>query len=60
MGRAIADYHKNKKASKLRVFSPLHIDADTLEQVAEDNSYMAEMITEGEHYDYLARITKRV
>ena len=23
MGRAIADYHKSKKASKLRVFSPM-------------------------------------
>ena len=23
MGRAIADYHKTKKASKLRVFSPM-------------------------------------
>ena len=41
-------------------FPWLYIDADTLKQVAEENGYVAEVITEGEHYDYLARITKRV
>ena len=40
-------------------FPWLYIDADTLKQVAEENGYVAEVITEGEHYDYLARITKR-
>ena len=40
-------------------FPWLYIDADTLKQVAEGNGYVAEVITEGEHYDYLARITKR-
>ena len=39
-------------------FPWLYIDADTLKQVAEDNGYMAEVVAEGEHYDYLARITK--
>ena len=39
-------------------FPWLYIDADTLKQVAEENGYVAEVITEGEHYDYLARITK--
>jgi len=39
-------------------FPWLYIDADTLKQVAEVNGYAAEVIAEGEHYDYLARITK--
>lgn len=40
-------------------FPWLYIDADTLKQVAEENGYAAEVIAEGEHYDYLARITKK-
>lgn len=39
-------------------FPWLYIDADTLKQVAEENEYTVEVIAEGEHYDYLARITK--
>ena len=39
-------------------FPWLYIDADTLRQVAEENGYTAEVIAEGDHYDYLARITK--
>lgn len=39
-------------------FPWLYIDADTLKQVATDNGYHAEIIAEGGHYDYLARITK--
>ena len=40
-------------------FPWLYIDADTLKQGAEENGYAAEVIAEGEHYDYLARITKK-
>ncbi len=40
-------------------FPWLYIDADTLQQVAEASGYAAEVIAEGEHYDYLARITKK-
>ena len=39
-------------------FPWLYIDADTLRQVAEENGYHVEVVAEGEHYDYLARITK--
>ena len=39
-------------------FPWLYIDADILKHVAEENGYMAEVVAEGEHYDYLARITK--
>lgn len=40
-------------------FPWLYIDAETLKSVAEDNGYNVEVIAEGEHYDYLARITKQ-
>jgi len=40
-------------------FPWLYIDADTLKQVAEADGYDAEVIAEGVHYDYLARITKK-
>ena len=39
-------------------FPWLYIDADTLKQIAEDNGYHAEIVAEGDHYDYLAKITK--
>ena len=39
-------------------FPWLYIDADTLKQVAGENGYVAEIVAEGEHYDYLVRITK--
>ena len=41
-------------------FDWLYIDADTLKVQAARNGYNAEVVAEGEHYDYLARITKRV
>ena len=40
-------------------FDWLYIDADTLKQYAERNGYALEVVAEGGHYDYLARITKR-
>ena len=39
-------------------FNWLYIDADTLRQMAESCEYVVEVIAKGEHYDYLARITK--
>lgn len=39
-------------------FNWLYIDADTLRQMAENCEYAVEVIAKGEHYDYLARITK--
>ena len=41
-------------------FPWLYIDAETLKQVAEEYGYLVEVVAEGEHYDYLARITKMV
>ena len=40
-------------------FPWLYIDADTLKGQAARNGYNVEVVAEGEHYDYLARITKR-
>ena len=40
-------------------FDWLFIDADTLVRKAAENGYAAEVVAEGEHYDYLARITKK-
>lgn len=40
-------------------FDWLYIDADTLRQKAEDSGYIVEIAAVGEHYDYLARITRK-
>ena len=39
-------------------FDWLYIDADTLKEHAAKNDYNVEIVAEGKHYDYLARITK--
>ena len=39
-------------------FDWLYIDADTLRQRADRFGYAVELVAEGDHYDYLARITK--
>ena len=40
-------------------FDWLYIDADTLTEKAESCGYAVEVVAEGEHYDYLASITKK-
>ena len=40
-------------------FDWLYIDADTLRQGADRCGYAVEVVADGEHYDYLARITKK-
>ena len=39
-------------------FQWLYVDADTLSAAAEACGYQMEVVQQGEHYDYLARITK--
>ena len=39
-------------------FNWLYIDADTLKEKAWRSGYAVEVVAEGEHYDYLARITR--
>jgi SAM-dependent methyltransferase len=41
-------------------FDWLYVDADTLKEQAAKNGYAVEVVAEGDHYDYLARITKRL
>ena len=40
-------------------FNWLYIDADTLKEKAGRSGYAVEVVAEGEHYDYLARISRR-
>jgi len=40
-------------------FPWIYIDADTLRRKAEENGYQVELVAEREHYDYLARITRK-
>ena len=41
-------------------FDWLYIDANTLKEKAAKNGYVVEVVAEGEHYDYLARIAKKI
>lgn len=52
------DYRMQYKDTIGEPFSWLYVDADTLKRQAEGNGYSAEVVAEGGHYDYLARITK--
>ena len=45
--------YRNIKGDK---FPWLYIDFNTLQMYAEDNGFHAEIIHEGDHYDYLAKI----
>ena len=40
-------------------FNWLYIDEDSLKEKARRNGFAVEVVAEGEHYDYLARITKK-
>ena len=41
-------------------FDWLYIDVETLKEKAAINGYAVKVVAEGKHYDYLARITKRL
>lgn len=51
-------YQMQYKRYKGEPFSWLYIDAQTLRQQAADHGYVAQVIAQGSHYDYLARITR--
>ena len=40
-------------------FNWLYIDAYTLREKAGRSGYAVEVVAEGEHYDYLAKLTKK-
>ena len=53
------EYQMQYKRIKGDTFPWLYIDFSTLQGYAEDNGWDAELVCAGDHYDYLARITKK-
>ena len=51
------DYQMAYKDVEGEPFDWLYVDFDTLAYYAEENGFMAELVAEGEHYDYLARLS---
>lgn len=51
------EYQMQYKRVKGEPFPWLYIDFATLQGYAEENGFRAEMVLEGEHYDYLAKLT---
>lgn len=52
------EFQMQYKNIKGDLFPWLYIDFNTLQMYAEDNGFHAEIVHEGDHYDYLARIWK--
>lgn len=52
----LLDYQMQYKDVSGEPFDWLYVDFDTLAFYAEENGFNAELIAEGEHYDYLARL----
>ena len=52
------DFRMQYKNTKGDSFDWLYIDFQTLSLHAANNGFKAEMIKEGEHYDFLAKISK--
>lgn len=53
----LVDYQMEYKGIKGEPFDWLYVDFDTLSFYAEQNGFKAEIVAEGEHYDYLAALT---
>lgn len=53
------DFCMQYKNIKGDYFDWLYIDFDTLSYHADNNGFKAELIKQGEHYDYLARLTRK-
>lgn len=52
----LLDYQMEYKGVKGEPFDWLYVDYETLAFYAEENGFSAELIAEGEHYDYLAKL----
>ena len=52
----LVDFRMQYKQVKGDTFDWLYIDFDTLSYYAEQYGFATEMVCEGEHYDYLAKI----
>ena len=53
------DYKMRYKNVTGTPFDWLYIDFDTLSMYAEEHGFICEKCIDGEHYDYLARITAK-
>jgi len=53
------DYQMQYKDVSGEPFDWLYVDFDTLAFYAEESGFDAELLAEGEHYDYLAKLTPR-
>ena len=53
------DYAMQYKNIKGETFDWLYIDFDTLAYHAQENGFTAELIKQGDHYDYLARLARK-
>lgn len=53
----LLDYQMQYKDVLGEPFDWLYVDFETLAFYAEENGFAAELLAEGEHYDYLARLT---
>lgn len=53
------DYQMQYRQVKGEPFDWLYVDFQTLFYHAEQNGFNAELVAEGEHYDYLARLTPK-
>ena len=53
------NYRMQYKGIKGEPFDWLYVDFCTLSYYAEQNGFVAELVAEGEHYDYLVRLTPR-
>lgn len=52
------NYRMQYKDTVGEAFPWLYIDPETLKEKAKESGFLTEIISAGEHYDYLARITK--
>lgn len=53
------DYQMVYRKVKGEPFDWLYVDFQTLSMLCQNNSLQCELVAEGEHYDYLARITRK-
>ena len=53
----LLDYQMQYKDVLGEPFDWLYVDFETLAYYAEENGFKAELLAEGEHYDYLAKLT---
>ena len=54
----VVDFRMQYKQVKGETFDWLYIDFDTLSYYAEQHGFRAELVCQGEHYDYLAKLCR--